>query len=396
MIFKPKPNVKTVTMSKITSDVLPEGNQTLSDQVLTFDMIGRDGVKILLLICAGVLVLTGMICIFTFMKQLESVISGENPDNVFSVLFLMMVVIIVWAAVLLMVVIIVWVAVLLRKVRRIIIDSDIVTIKGLCWSKRLKYTSITKVRREIGSHYTKLFPSDFLLLLGWNDKELGRIPMKISDFNVLENELTQRVQNASEEREKIRENTLIKKRSKRRQEQFWSPFLFFAAILFGCVFIVMGYWDFYIRGQMQKYGMTTLATIKHLDLNSEKLPQHELAHGWVEYVFTVDNTEYTRRVGLYESEWIKLQEKEPIEIRYLPDNPNINHPKRGEWFHRHHWSSKLMEIFLGACIFLFGTFCFVLTLFGYTFDTHNGTTYLLKPNQILEDRLEELEKITAN
>ncbi|MDR1483367.1 MAG: DUF3592 domain-containing protein [Planctomycetaceae bacterium] len=371
-------------MSKITSNVLSNGEQTsLSDQVLTFDVIARHSVKILLLICTGVLVLTGMICIFTFMEHLESVISGENLGNVFSVLFLMMVVIIVW------------VAVLLRKVKRIIIDSDIVTIKGLCWSKRLKYTSITKVRREIGCHYTKLFPSDFLLLLGWNDKELGHIPMKISDFNVLENELTQRVQNASEEREKIRENTLIKKRSKKRQEQFWSPFLFFAVILFACVLIVMGYWDFYIRGQMQKYGITTLATIKHLDLNSEK-SQYESAHGWVEYVFTVDNTEYTHRVGLYESEWIKSQEKETIEIRYLPDNPNINHPKRGEWVHRHYWTSKLMEIFLGSCVFLFGTFCFVLALFGYTFDTHNGTTYLLKPNQILEDRLEELEKITAN
>jgi hypothetical protein len=143
---------------------------------------------------------------------------------------------------------------------------------------------------------------------------------------------------------------------------------------------------------MEKYGTTILATVKCLDLNSEKLPQHDLAYGWVEYVFTVDGKEYTRRVGLYESEWTKLQEKGTMEIRYLPDNPNIHRPERGEWFHRHHWSSKIMMIFLGSIMFLVGMFYFVLSLFGYDFEIHNGTTYLLKPNQILEDRLEELEQ----
>jgi hypothetical protein len=291
-----------------------------------------------------------------------------------------------------MIVIIIALVVLLRKVRRVIIDSDFVAIKGYGWSKRLKYMSIVKVKRSVGNSSVELFSSDCLLLLGWNDKELGRIPMKISNFTVLEIELSKRVQNASDERIKIGENILIEKRRKRRQEQFWSPFICFAAILVGCIGILDGYWDFYIRGQMQKYGTPELAHIKRLDLNSEKLPQHNLAHGWVEYVFTVDGKEYTRRVGLYESEWIKLQEKETIAIQYLPNNPNINRPECGEWFARHHWSSKIMWIFLGSIIFLGGLFYFVLTIFGYALETHNNTTYLLKPNQILEDRLKELEQ----
>ncbi|MDR0611558.1 MAG: DUF3592 domain-containing protein [Planctomycetaceae bacterium] len=361
-------------MSKITSDVLPDGKQTLSDQVLTFDAMTRHGVKFLLLICAGVLVLTGMVCLFTFMKQLESIISRESIDYLFSILS--------WV----MIVIIVWMIVLMRKVRRVIIDSNSVTIQKLCWSEQLKYTYIEKVRCEPANQF------DFLLLLDWNGKELGRIPIKMSSFTVLKTELLQRIQNASDERIKIWENILIEKRRTRRRKLFWSPFIFFVVILFGCFFLT-GYWDFYTRGQMRKYGTSTIATIKRLDINSEKTPESELWYGLVEYVFTVNDKEYTRRVKLYESEWIKLQEEKTMEIRYLPDNPNINRPERGEWFHRHHWSSKLMGIFFGACVFLFGTFGFVLALFGYTLDTHNGIIYLLKHDQILEDRLEKIKKV---
>ncbi|MDR2169015.1 MAG: hypothetical protein LBP59_02630 [Planctomycetaceae bacterium] len=171
---------KFISETDHLSDILSPIDQTLSDQVLTFDAIVHNGVKVILLFYAGVLVLVSIICV---VSKLYFIL----PIPCF----------------MLVVIIIVLMVILTREVKRVIIDSDAVTIKGLCWSQKIKYVHIAKIRHKFANHGEELFSADLLLLLDWNGKYLGRIPMKITNFTVLEIELSQRIQNATDEMVKI-------------------------------------------------------------------------------------------------------------------------------------------------------------------------------------------------
>lgn len=350
-----------------SSDRLPYDNGTWSNQRLTFDSLNRSSGKIFSLLMIGVsfsVCLIGML-FWLFMK---------NPapgDGIFPGIIggLSVIPILAFASVFL----------LMRTAKQVILDFDAVVINGYCWSKRLKYESITTIDHRLGDPNNPLAPTDLLRLFDWKGKVIGRISMKITDFNILETELLRRIQNATGEKVYDREKELLEKRRKKKRQRCWFVLGFGVFTLLQCGGFIWGYWDYSKEKQLQKNGVVVEATIKcHYLFNGRG---HRL-----EYVFTINGKEYTKDVLLYEREWTNLKEEKSVTVRYLPNNPNINQPEQGE--NRGDMSMLLWICPLGMMIF--GTSFIFFGVLGYDFETYNNTVYLLKPGQILEDRLDEL------
>jgi hypothetical protein len=349
------------------SDELSSNDQTLSDQVLTFDSLNRNGNKIFSLFVTGVsslITIVGML-IWLFSKPpaavdgiLPGVIGGLSVIPIFSFLGMFL---------------------LSRTARSITLDFDAVVIDYYGWSKRLKYEYITKIEHQLGSPNNPLSPTDLLLLLDWNHKVVGCIPIKVTNFNTLETELLRRLQNATGKNAYNKENELAEKRRRKRRQQFWMTISFGFFILLQCGGFIWGCWSYYAEQQIQKNSVSIEATIK----------KHYLVNNYgrrLEYTFTVNSEEYTRDVRLYDQEWTKLKGEKSITVIYLPNNPNINRPKQGE---RNPDDAKILMYVCPLGILLFASF-FILVLLGYDLESHNNKLYLIKPGQILEDRLAEL------
>jgi hypothetical protein len=349
------------------SDELSSDDQTLSNQVLTFDSLNRNGKKIFSLFVTGVsflITIVGML-IWLFSKPpvagdgiLPGVIGGLSVIPIFSFFGMFL---------------------LLRTARSITLDFDAVVIDYYGWSKRLKYEYITKIEHQLGSPNNPLSPTDLLLLLDWNHKVVGRIPIKVTNFNTLETELLRRIQNATGKNAYNKKNELAEKRRRKRRQQFWMTISFGFFILLQCGGFIWGCWSYYAEQQIQKNSVSIEAAIK----------KHYLFNNYgrrLEYTFTVNGEEYTRDVRLYDQEWTKLKGEKSITIIYLPNNPNINRPKQGE---HNSADAKILMYVCPLGILLFASF-FILALLGYDLESHNNKLYLIKPGQILEDRLAEL------
>jgi hypothetical protein len=358
--------ISEINETNNSSDQLSHENGLLSDQILMFDSLNRSGGKIFSLLITGVsssVTLIGIL-IWLFTKKpvpgdslFPGIIGGLSAIPIFAF---------------------VGVFILMRTAKQVILDFDAVVINGYGWSKRLKYESITKIDHRLGDPNNPLSPASLLLLLNWNGKVIGRIPMKITNFDILETELLRRIQNATGEKVYNRQEELFEKRRKKKRQQRWLALEFGFLILLQLGGLIWGYCDYVQEKQLQKSSISIEATIK----------RHYLFNGRghrLEYVFTIDGKEYTKDVLLYERKWINLKEEKNVTVRYLPNNPNINQPEQGEY-------RIDMIILLWICPFsiILSSAFFVLTILGYDFESHNGTMYLLKPGQILEDHLDEL------
>lgn len=109
-------------------------------------------------------------------------------------------------------------------------------------------------------------------------------------------------------------------------------------------------------------------------------------HYRIEYSFEADGEEYKRKASLQKDVWNKLEGRETVSIRYLPNKPKKSRVAEGDkdttsgnsWF----WIGCI-----GTPLFLI---CFIITFLGYDIDSYGGVNYLLKPGQIVEDRIAEL------
>ncbi|MDR3197073.1 MAG: hypothetical protein LBU34_04305 [Planctomycetaceae bacterium] len=348
-------------------------NGTLSNRILTFNALNYSSGKIFSLLVTGVsfsVTLIGML-IWLFTK---------NPapgDNIFPGIIGGLFVIPIFSFV--------GAFLLMRTAKQVILDFDAVVINGYGWSKRVKYESITKIDHRLGDSNNPLSPTSLLLLLNWNGKVIGRIPMEITDSDIFEPELLRRVQNATGEKIYNRKEELMEKRRKKKRQQFWLTLGFALFTLLQCAGLIWGYCDYSKEKELQKNGVVIDAAIKRHYLFNNR------GHR-VEYIFTVNGKEYTRDTLLYEPEWTKLQGEKTITILYLPNNPNNNRPKQGESFENASnllWICPFGIILFGICFVFFG-------VLGYDFETHNGIIYWLKSGQILEDRLEELAQHSDN
>ncbi|MDR0337492.1 MAG: hypothetical protein LBI18_10420 [Planctomycetaceae bacterium] len=275
-----------------------------------------------------------------------------------------------------------------RKIaKQVILEFDAIIIKYYVWSKRLKYESITKIYHQCDLPLDKPpYPEGLLILLDWNGKIIGRIPMTMTDFEILETELLRRIQNATGKQVYRREEELIEKRrnkKKIRQELTISAGLMFLGLCCMSILLIRDHWNY--SKERSRYGSIEATMKQHPFFDNTDKNIHRL-----EYSFTVDEKEYTNTRTFNETEWANLKGKETITVYYIPNNPHDNFLERDIHYSVTIANLTFRWVSLG---FYFVTMCIVFfRVLGYNFKTYNGITYLLKPDQILEDRLDELAK----
>lgn len=152
-------------------------------------------------------------------------------------------------------------------------------------------------------------------------------------------------------------------------------FTFFTLLEFGG--IMMGLYENRHEQSILKNGVAVEAKIeRHL---SGRRP-------YVEYTFPANGKEFIRKAPVTKKAWAELEGKKTVSVRYLPNSPEENRLASGDKD-----SANGNVIFWVGC---FGTpfffIFFVMTFFGYDFDQRNGVMYLLKPGQVIEDRIAEL------
>jgi hypothetical protein len=344
------------------SDFISETNETdnSSDQILTFDA-KRNNRQISIVLIIGFV--TFFILLFLFfvrvpfsdtvigmIRMFFLIISGTS----FMLMFMM----------------------LMRIGRRVILDSDAIIIKGYGWSKRLKYESITKIYHECAFIPVKPpYPDGLLVLFGLNGKVLGSISMKTENYDFLETELLRRIQNVTKNPVYNREKELIEKRRNKRRRQRSIAICLGIVFLGHCFLLSINL----IKWKENKTNLVSIeATIKR-----HQFFENTQFH-FLEYVFTVDGKEYVAKSFFDEHQWANQKKKKNVTILYLPDDPNIHGLKR-EFLQ----DNTLQGVAASGLTLLI--FFFIFFFYGgiYELVTYNGITYLLKPSQILEDRLDE-------
>jgi hypothetical protein len=360
------------------SDSISETNN-LSDQRLTFDATKRNGRKILALFSAGVLVSIIYVIVLIWFWVQPSIHSNIEFPIVFGLML--------WYITLFFLFIMVFYRI--RIAQQVILNSDTIIINGYGWSKRIKYESITKIYHQlIFSPDKPPYPNGLLILLGWNGKVIGRIPTTMTNFELFEAELSRRVQNVTGKQVYSREEELIeKRRNKKRLQQAMAigVGLMFLSLCCQLILLIQEHWKY---SKKQDSLVSVEATIKqHQFFNNDN---NNGGIHLLEYVFTIDGKEYTNKKIFDETEWINLKGKETITVHYILNNPNDNFLEKNVHYPVKNENLMLRWALLGF-MFLYLCFMFLIAL-GYDFVTYNGTRYLLKPDQILEDRLDELAK----
>jgi hypothetical protein len=370
------------------SDFISETNDLqdqLSNQILTFDSLNRNGRKIIVFLSAAVLATVLLVVCFHFFKRYSILIA---LFLVFWVLSFSMVS--HWR----------------RMVKQVILDFDTIIIKGYGWLKQLKYESVAKIYHQCIFVPSKPpYPNGLLILLDWKGKVIGRISTKMEKYDFLETELLRRIKNATGKQVYSREEELfeIRRNRKRRQHIFLRSFGI--ALLGVCCTLLTNWINWKDSHQPIKHTIvSTEATITRLTpIQSDasiidrytstidnRTPVVKEQFYVLKYVFTADEKEYTRTKLLDELEWANLKDKKTVTVQHLLDNPNENWLKQ-EWNpnttdsfrHRLQLGLTLLTTLLWTVFFVF------FGVLGYDLVTYNGITYFLKSGQILEDRLDE-------
>ena len=164
---------------------------------------------------------------------------------------------------------------------------------------------------------------------------------------------------------------------KRQMRLFAVGFAFFTLLEFSG--LLMGWFENRHERSILNNGVTVEATIeRHL---SGKPPH-------VEYTFPANGKEFLRKAPVTRKAWDELEGKKTVFVRYLPNSPEQSRIATGDKD-----SANGNGIFwvgcLGTPLFLV---CFITTFLGYDLDQREGVFYLLKPGQVIQDRIAELAK----
>ncbi|MDR1268525.1 MAG: hypothetical protein LBK82_03270 [Planctomycetaceae bacterium] len=136
--------------------------------------------------------------------------------------------------------------------------------------------------------------------------------------------------------------------------------------------------------KIRKEGIVLEASIEQRYVKNE--------YHFLEYKFSKDNQEYKKKTRLSKSVWNQLEGEKTVSIRVLPDSPKKNRVEISN-------IDLTGLFFLTSLSFLIGLFLLVVSIFtflGYNFRKRNGVHYLLKPRQIVEDRIAELAEKEKN
>ncbi|MDR1268662.1 MAG: hypothetical protein LBK82_03985 [Planctomycetaceae bacterium] len=354
-------------------DQLPSDNCVLSDQILTFDASNRNGIRIRVFFSVGifwaVISVVALILLFTIPSFL-------SPFILFLIIFL------IFSYMFLTFLFCEW-----RIAGQMILDSDTIILNGYGWLKKLQYKSITKIyHSSVFSPNLPPNPNSLLILLGRNSRVIGYIPIKTANYDLLETELLRRIKNITGKQVYNWEEELSEKRRNRKQRRRRMTLGYCTMMIAICSNAVMVYWN------NSNYFTKSNDIAIEAEIVHQRPFDKEGRFYLLEYVFTVDGKEYTNTNRLQKREWTNLKGRKTVTARYLPDDPNENYLEQGE-NDRYKDKNKIrfsFRLFLFELLGMMFLFIFCGGGLGYEWVTYNGVTYLLKPGQILEDRLDEL------
>jgi len=118
-----------------------------------------------------------------------------------------------------------------------------------------------------------------------------------------------------------------------------------AAVIYACFVATEAARQFQIRAALRGHGNETAAQIDQL-----RNPYHAVKE-YVDYRFLADGKTYAGEAIVPLEDWHIIKSTGVIPIRYLPENPAMNHPVGWEWSAFSEWDGYGVVIFIAGFLF---------------------------------------------